>query len=202
MTFKTITLDISKKENGKHKKIGDVAIMVPTLADLLAFVGSEVKKDDKGQDVVEEGLPVYVQDEANWIQAAVLAAAKAQARGKLQIGTATLKEGAKIPTTWAELCAEGVRDGSGLILLREFKALFSVWAAKQGLSEAAQNTLVSLVSNKSALALQNDAMKAKVSARLEQFAESLSEADAEKFMRPFDAVVEACKAADAASADF
>lgn len=192
--FTPVTIAVSKSAgNGKpREKIGDQIIYVPTLKDVISFVTSEVKKDEKGQDVAEEGLPVYVDDKANWLQGAILAAVKAQARNKLIPGTATVKDGQKIAETWEELCAEGVRDGSGLALAREFKAAFGEWVAKQGLSEAAANTLITLVGNKAALTLQQQGTKDKVKARLEAFAESLPEDKVEKFMRPLEAAVNAC----------
>jgi hypothetical protein len=195
--FAQVKIDVSKKENGKFNKVGEQTIHVPLLADIIQFITSPIKKDEKGNDVMEEGIPVYESDEANYVQGALLASVKAQVRNRMIPGTATLKDGQKIPTTWAELCAEGVRDGSGLALAREFKAAFADWVKTQGLSEAASNTLVTLVSNKSALSLQNEAVKGKVAARLGAFAESLSPEALEKFMRPLEAATEATQATEA-----
>jgi len=194
MSFAKITIDVSKKENGKFNKVGEQTIHCPTLLDILPFVNSPVKKDEKGQEIVEEGLPVFEDDRANWVQGAMLAAVKAQARNKMVPGTATVKDGLKIAETWEELIAEGVRDGSGLALAREFKASFADWIAKQGLSEAATSTLITLVSNKAALQLQQQSTKDKVAARLAAFAESLDAATLEKFMRPLEAANAACEA--------
>lgn len=197
MTFAQVKIDVSKKENGKFAKVGEQTIFVPTLADIFAYVNSPIKKDEKGNEIIEEGLPVYESDEANYVQGALLASVKAQVRNKMVSGTATLKDGQKIPTTWAELCAEGVRDGSGLALAREFKAAFADYVSKQGLSEAAASTLVTLVSNKAALSLQNEGVKAKVAARLAAFAESLDAAALEKYMRPLEAAQAATEASEA-----
>lgn len=192
MSFQAITIDVSKKENGAFKRVGEQTIFVPLLADIIQYVTSPIKKDEKGNEVIEDGIPVYEADPANWVQGAMLAMAKAQARNKMKSGTAELKDGQKIATNWEELCAEGVRDGSGLALAREFKQSFADWIKTQGLSEAASNMLVTLVSNKAALLLQTQATKEKVKARLEAFAESLDAATVEKFMRPLQSAVEAC----------
>lgn len=192
MSFQAITIDVSKKENGAFKKVGEQTIFVPLLADIIQYVTSPIKKDEKGNEVIEDGIPVYEADPANWVQGAMLAMAKAQARNKMKSGTAELKDGQKIATNWEELCAEGVRDGSGLALAREFKQSFADWIKTQGLSEAASNMLVTLVSNKAALLLQTQQTKEKVKARLEAFAESLDAATVEKFMRPLQSAVEAC----------
>lgn len=200
--FTKISIDVSKKENGKHNKIGTMDIHVPTLRDVVPFITSEIKKDEKGAEVFEDGLPVYEADEANWLQAAILASVKAQARNKMTPGTATLKDGQKIPESWAELCAEGVRDGSGLKLMHAFKAAFSEWVAKQSLSEAASATLVTLVGNKAALTLQQQSTKDKVKARLEAFANDLAPEKLEEFMRPLDAALTACSPAATGLDDF
>lgn len=191
--FTKVTIDVSKKVNGAFSKVGEATISVPTLQECVKFITSDIKKDEKGADVVEDGLPVYTADEANWIQGAILAAVKAQARNKLVSGTATVKDGLKIAEDWAELCAEGVRDGSGLALARDFKEAFKEFISKQNLAENAANTLVTLVSNKAALALQTESTKKKVEARLTAFAESLDAATLEKFMRPMDAAVASCQ---------
>lgn len=194
MAFQKITIDVSKKENGKFNKVGEQTIHVPVLADIMPFVGSPIKKDEKGQDIMEDGIPVYEDDKANWIQGAILASVKAQARNKMVPGTAQVKEGLKIAENWEELIAEGVRDGSGLALAREFRKEFEAYVNKQGLSEQAANTLITLVSNKAALTLQQESTKNKVKARLESFAETLDPEKLEKFMRPLTSAIEACTA--------
>jgi hypothetical protein len=194
MAFAKLVIEVSKKENGKFNKVGEQTIHVPVLADVLPFITSPIKKDEKGAEVFEDGIPVYEADEANWVQGAILAMVKAQARNKMVPSTANLKDGQKIAENWAELCAEGVRDGSGLALAREFKTAFSDWVSKQGLSEAAANTLVTLVSNRAALTLQQQSTKDKVKARLEAFAGDLDAEKLEKYTRPLEAAINACEA--------
>lgn len=201
MAFNKITIDVSKKENGKFNKVGEQTIYVPTLQEVIPFITSAIKKDDKGNEVYEDGLPVYEDDKANWVQGAILASVKAQARNKMVPGTATVKEGLKIAENWEELIAEGVRDGSGLALAREFRAAFAEWVSKQGLSEGAANTLTTLVSNRAALTLQAPGVKEKVKARLEGFANDLDPEKLEKFMRPLQAATDACTA-EADAMDF
>lgn len=204
MTFKKITMDVSQKVNGEFKKVGEVNAYVPLLAECLQYMGSPIKKDDKGVEMEEDGIPVYEDQNANWIQGAILAAVKAQARNKLQPKTATLKDGLKIAETWEELTAEGVRDGAGLAIARECKAAFADWVSKQGLSEKAASTLNILFGNRDALLLQNQSMKDKVKARVEAFAESIEDtAVLERFTRPISKVLEACEpVAEDAEAEF
>lgn len=199
--MQVIQMDVSKKVNGKFAKQGEVAITVPVLADVLAFVASPIKKDDKGAEIVEDGLPVYEDDKANWLQSAMLAAIKAQARNKLVSGTATLKDGNTIPTDWEGILAEGVRGGGeALAIAREAKAAFQEWMAKQGKSEAATNAVCGLFANRQALQLQSATNKGKVKAYVESFAESLSEEALERISKPVEAVLAACE--DTAEVEF
>jgi hypothetical protein len=193
--MKQVTIDVSKKVNGKFVKQGEVTITVPVLADVMEFVNSQQKLDDKGAAVEEDGLPVYADDKANWLQGCMLAAIKAQARNKLVSGTATLKEGLSIPTDWESILAEGVRGGGeALAIAREAKTAFAEWMGKQGKSEAATQTVVTLFSNKQALALQSEANKGKVKAYVEAFAESLEATALERFEKPIQSVIDTCEA--------
>jgi diketogulonate reductase-like aldo/keto reductase len=97
-----------------------------------------------------------------------------------------------IAEDWAGLTAEGVRDGAGLKLLHAFRAAFAEWVSKQGIAEAAANTLIALATNRNALVLQQATTKEKVKARLEAFAADLSEEDLTKFMRPLESATAAC----------
>lgn len=197
--FQQLTIEVSQRVDGEFKKVGEVKIHTPLLSHIIPFVAqAEIKKDEKGNEVFEEGVPVYTTDEANWVQGAILAQVKSQARNKLVSKTADLKPGQKIAENWAELVAEGVRDGAGLALAREFKNAFGEWVSKQGLSDAAAKTLTTFIGNKAALELQTQGTKDKVKARLDAFAESLSPEALEKFMRPLESVMEMCKATESA----
>lgn len=197
--MQVVTIEVSKKINSKFVKQGEVQITVPVLADVLEFVASHIKKDDKGNEVYEDGLPVYENDKANWLQGAMLAAIKAQARNKLVSGTATLKEGLSIPTDWEGILAEGTRGGGeALAIAREAKAAFAEWMGKQGKSEAATQTVVTLFSNKQALALQSEVNKGKVKAYVEAFSETLDVAALERFEKPIQSVLDTCEQTEVA----
>lgn len=181
-------MPVSKKDEKtkKYVEMGKVEVTVPVLADLIPFLGAK----ETGQ---EEGVPVYDSPEANFVMSAVMAYVKAAARNKLVSGTATVKEGLKIPETWAEFTAEGVRGGGeALAILREAKSEFADWISSQGKSEAVTNALVTFFGNRAALQLQSPANKAKVLAYVEKFAESLDETKLERLQRPIDAVIAAC----------
>lgn len=190
--MQNIIMPVSKKVAGKYEKQGEIPITVPLLSDIAAIVaGAKEKEKD------EEGMPVYEADEANFVQSAILAYVKMNARNKLIPGTATVKDGQKIPTNWEELCAEGVRGGNGaaLALAREVKEEFTRWANTLGKSSAAVSVMVSLFSNKTALAMADAGKKQKMEAYITQFAESLTDEQLERYERPIASAVEACQSA-------
>jgi len=199
--MKNVIIEVSKTDSvaGKKQrvKVGEVAITVPTIEDVLEFVGSAKVTGE------EDGLPVYSDDRANFLQSAILAYVKAGARNKLIPGTATVKDGLKIPTNWEELCAEAERGGNGqaLKIYAEAKAAFADWISKQGKSQATQNLLISLFNNKQALIMQAPDMKAKVKPYFEEFANSLDEETLERLQRPIEAVLEGCEATVASADD-
>lgn len=189
-------MPVSKKDEKTKKYVeqGQVEVTVPVLADIIPFMGAK-------ETGTEEGVPVYESPEANFVMSAIMAYVKAGARNKLVSGTADVKDGLKIPETWAEFTAEGVRGGGeALAIQREAKSEFADFMAKSGKSEAVISTLVTLFNNRAALQLQSDKNKAKVQAFVEAFAESLDEVKLERLQRPIDAVIAACSAqADALS---
>lgn len=191
--MKAAIIEVSKTETvaGKRQrvKVGEVGIVVPTIEDVLEFIGAAKITGE------EDGLPIYSDDRANWLQDAMLSYVKAAARNKLEPGTATVRDGLKIATNWEELTAEAGRgggNGAALRMYAEVKALFADWASKQGKSQAAVNTLVGLFNNKQALAFATADTKAKVKPYYEAFAASLSEEDLEKYSRPLESILETC----------
>lgn len=187
--MKSVILPISKTENKERVKVGEVAIVIPTLDDIVASVaGAKVKEE-------QDGLPLYDNDVANWVQSAMEAAAKAAARNKLKPGTAELRDGLKIATNWEEFCAESERGGNGaaLALLREVKDMFSKYVATLGKSENVQKVIVTLFSSKTSLAAATDDTKGKMKKYVEDFAATLSAEDMERFERPLDNILTECE---------
>ena len=184
-------MEVSKTENKKYVKVGTVDIFYPTVEEIAGFCqGAKVVKTG------EDGIAEYESPEANWIQTAIMSYAKANARNKLVSGTCDLKDGLKIPETWAEFTAETGRSGEALAILREAKAEFTDWISKQGKSEAVTKVLITLFNNRAALELQTPANKAKMLGYVESFAESLSAEKLERMQKPIENVLDACGEAD------
>lgn len=195
--FALCAIEVNKKDEAtkKYVKVGEVSIHVPTLA---AFgIEAEQAKDKDGKPMVEDNLPVYTTDTANWLQGAILAQVKAQARNKLVSGTADLKPGAKIATNFAELTAEGDRAGNGAALqaIRDLKLLFAKWVAGLNKSSAAQALLNSLFGNKQALAVQAEENKAKMAQYVSDFADSLTPEQLEAGQKYLQSLLDTCSTA-------
>lgn len=174
--FATTSIDISKKNatTGKHEKVGSVTIYVPTL-DLFG-IQAEV------ESVGDDGLPVYKDDKADYLFGAVVAAVKAKARNALVSGTADLKPEASIAEDFEALLAEGKRGGGAeaLAVVRDLKAKMSFYIANvQKKSAATCGFIAGLFANRQALSLQSEANRNKMTTYIQEFAEWLSEDDAE-----------------------
>ena len=185
-----LAVEVSKKvvvgpDKNEYQKVGDIVIPVPSLK---AF-GIEAKIKEMGED----GLPVYEDENMDWLFGAVVASAKAQARNKLISGTAELKDGQKIAENFAELVAEGERRGNAeaLKLAKEVQTSFAAYVQTLGKSAQAVAVLVGLFRNKAALALQNDETKTKFKGYLSSFASSLEDKDLERYTKYLTSVEEA-----------
>jgi hypothetical protein len=202
-----MTVSVTKNAgtaNAKREAIGDVPVFIPTLTEIAAAIGqAEQAKNDKGElQVDSDGTVIYTTDAANWIQNAIANAVKMSARNKLEPQSISCKEGLKIAETMDELCAESSRTGSGegLAILREAKDLFAAYAAKLGKSADTTSLLITLFSNRQALATQSAVVKEKMKGYVEEFAAALNDEQAERYTRPLEAVLKGCEAADTVSA--
>ena len=197
----TIKMEVNKKGAGnKYEKVGEVEIFVPTLGEV--FPDAKVSMDAKtGEPIVEDGLPVYEDAKLNWIQGAIFAAVKAQARNKLKPGTATLKDNVSIASNWDTLTAEGERVGNGdaLAAVREAKAAFAEYVKGLGKSAAAMQTLNLLFANKQALNLQSPENKAKMENYVTEFASGLEdEAKLARYEKYIAGILAACEVSESA----
>ena len=110
-------------------------------------------------------------------------------RNRLVPKSIKLKDGAIIPSNWAELCAEASPSGAALANFRDCKNAFAAYVATLGKSEATANRIVLFFSNKDALATQIADTKAKFLVYVEGFAESLNEADGERYLSTLEKVM-------------
>jgi len=187
------TMEVSTKEDvdgkAQYVKQGEVVVYYPLLSELGLAV--EPTKND------EDGFPVYADEKVQYVFDAVLAAIKAQARNKLVSKTATLKPGLSIATTVEELLESGGNKGDALAAGREFLAAFKAWLPSTGKAEKVQAAVYNLARSVSNVSLQPDDKKAKFATYLQDFAETLTEAQAERFSRSLLNLNEACTAGDA-----
>ena len=182
-------MEVSKKENGAYAKVGEVEVFYPTL--------KELGFDIEPSRVSDDGFPIYADDRHQYVFEGVLAAVKANARNKLQSGTATLKDGLKIAETVEELMASGGNTGEALKVLREMLAAFKAWLPSTGKSAAVQAAVYDLVSNRKTISLQAQDKKEKLRGYLSNFASSLTAEQAAAWASNLMKLDEACNAVDA-----
>lgn len=195
--MKSFNMVVSKKEEvaGKAQYVeqGKIAVFYPLLSELgweNAALNAEKPED-------EEGFPVYADNKAQYVFDAILAAIKAQARNKLQPGTATLKDGQSIAETVEALLESNTANrGDALAAVREMLAAFKTWLASTGKKEAVQAAVYSLAANRTGLSLQPAEKKAKFLGYITDFATTLDAEKAERFERPLKALEEAATSGD------
>ena len=97
MTTSMIAFSLSKTVDGKRVELSKQTIFCPTLKDFGIAV--------EPVRVEEDGSPVYESNEANWLYTAIQQQVKAQARNKIVPQSDTLRPGAKVAESLAELVA-------------------------------------------------------------------------------------------------
>lgn len=168
-----LTQDVTATQKGSKRrtKVGEFTVIVPTIERLTEELAG-VKAT--GHD--DEGLPTYDGNIATWVQRAITALAKAEARNKLVSGSATLKAGATMPTTLAQLVEPAATGNTALAELAELARNFGVWIEATGKPAALVSTFGQLVRQPNLIPLQTDKVKQVLTEWLEQFALAAAEA--------------------------
>lgn len=206
MTFTSISMEVTKSVtvSGKttREKVGAVDIYVPLVSELIPTAVQALDTDKKPL-LNDDGLPVYTDDNLNWLQDAIYASIKANARNKLVKSTADLKQGASIPTDWASLTAESVGGGAvHLVAIREVKALFAKWFASLGKSQKAQEIAISLFNSVDALTHSDAVVKGKIAEYVGEFVDTLPDEETAKYSRYLDKVADAATSEAVEADDF
>lgn len=201
------TLELSEKVqvgNKKvHKKVGEVKVPVPTLADFGIEAKQYIWKEDDakqnkeavaGQAAFNNGVPVYDDPKADWLQGAIVKAVAAASRNKFTKGE--LKPGQSLAEDFEALTAETQRTGEALALRREAKASFEQYLAKLGKKQVTIQQLSELFFNSAKVLASagekyiealgrytgewldtlNDAEKARFAPKINELQESLNNA--------------------------
>lgn len=169
-----LTQEVTKRVEGQTKRepIGSFSVIVPSISRFLKEVEDA---QVTGQD--DDGLPTYSNDAANWLQRAINALAKAEARNKLAPASAEPKSGLSIPVTFADLVAPPAIGGStALAELAELVKAFTVWMNESGKPAAIHSTFAQLVRQPSLIAIQSDKVKAVLEQWIAEFATLASNA--------------------------
>lgn len=162
-----LTQDVTATVKGQknRQKVGEFSVYMPFITRFADIIASAKQT---GTD--EEGVPVYDTDGANWLQRAILALSKAEARNKLLSGSADVKPGLKIPTSFDELVTPAEGSGSNaLAAIADLIKGFTSWLESTGKPAAIIPTMGQLVRNKSAIGLQSEKVRTVLSSWLQEY---------------------------------
>ncbi len=168
--------EVTKRVDGQTKRepIGHFEVIVPTVE---RFISELENVQVTGHD--DDGLPVYNGNAANWLQRAINALAKAEARNKLAPASAEPKAGLTIPMTFADLVAPPAIGGSSALAeLAELVKGFTAWMAESGKPAALHSTFGQLVRQPSLISVQSDKVKQVLQAWVVEFASAAAAAGA------------------------
>lgn len=198
------TMVVSKKEDGKYKEVGKVAVFYPLLSELgIAVDPEKYEAADKDGKMVActadtpDCFPVYADEKVQFVWEGVWAAVKAMARNRLESGTANLKDGLKIAETVEELLeAGGGRSGEALAIRREFFASFKTYLGTLGKSAAYVAGMFDIVQNVKNIPYQSPARKTSVKALMDGYITGATSEVVEKYNKTIEQIIANCAAAD------
>jgi hypothetical protein len=126
----------------------------------------------------------------------LLAQVKATARNRLQTGTATLKDGARINSTVEEMLEETTRNGEALAERRAYFKSFIAFLATLGKPAAWVSGMSDIVTNVKNIPYQSAARKTAVKSLIAQHAATLTPEAVGKWAKVMTQIDENCSAAD------
>lgn len=198
--MRTVTMRVTKTVKGNdgiNKRVAVGAIEVP-IFDLHDFGITDYPADA----VNGQGEPTYNDPKLNFVQAALTAQLKANARNALKPGTAELKPGCRIDKTVEECLEVTARTGDSLRLHRDFVQDFAAYLSTTKYKQAVQALFVNLVRNRQALPLATQAARDGLLKALQGFAESLDSDKLQQYQNLFETLEEAAVSAQINEDDF
>ena len=200
-THLMLTQDVTAMPAGAKQrvKVGEFTVFCPTV-----FAFSTVIAEAKVTGTDADGVPEFDTDAANWLQRAITALAKAEARNKLQSGSAEVKPGLKVPTTFEELITPAQGTGSNaLAAIADFIKGFQGWIIESGKPEAIATSFGQLCRQRAMIALQGEKPRAVLAQWLEAYC---MEAQAAGALTDYQAtyavgLIEACQGKEEESLD-
>lgn len=188
------TVIISEMKGGKRVEVGTVSIPYPSLADLEIPAPEGIQREDGSID--------YGNNEHNWLANAIQTAVVNKGKNMLAPKSVEFRSaGSKFATTMAEVAApfSGGGNPEALKAIAAVKASFAEYLIAAQISAQAQTRLKSLFGSAKAIETQNEAVKDKVAARIEAYADWATENDPEAVnseyaVRYMESLLAACSA--------
>lgn len=189
-------VSISEMKGGKRVEVGTVNIPYPSLADLGIPAPEGTAREDGSID--------YGNNEYNWLANAIQTAVVNKGKNQLAPKSVEFRsEGGKFATTMAEVAAPFAGGGNpeALKAIASVKASFAEYLSAAQISAQAQTLLKSLFGSAKSIETQNEAVKGKVQARIEAYADWAAENDSaavesEYAVRYLESLITACSAGE------
>lgn len=183
----TFKMEVNTKVAGEYKLVGTVDVPMFSLAEF----GLDIEPTSTD---AETGLLVYGDEKVNYVYNAIVAATKADARGKLQPGTANLKPNSTIASTVEELIAKAERNGAALALNREFLADFATYLKNSsGKADKVQALYNAMVKNRASIPLSSTARKDGLMVQLQGFVDASTPELATKYSNILSTLGDLCE---------
>lgn len=188
-----LTLNKSVSKPGKKEKervlVGVVSIPCPILADFgITATQANYDKTDPasgavaGQPAFEDGIPVYSDARADWLQQAIVGKVSAMSRNRFKPGTIELKPGMQLAEDFDALTAETQRTGEALALRREAATSFEAYLQAQNKKAGTVQTLRDLFYNSAkVLPSASEVYIQALTAHVSKWIPSLTEAQQARF---------------------
>lgn len=195
-TIFKLAVSRTEKQGDQNKRVsvGTVTASIPTIKAFLPILTAAaiIPKDGvKPED--DDGVPLYDNDVANWLQSAITAKVSVKIRNSLVEGTTELQTGKSLPTNFEELLEAGERTGQAMKIKAECITALCSYIAAQGIQPASVERWKALFRQPEALAAQSDVLKGKALAYLEGFSKEQSAENLSRYMTTLTSIEDAAK---------
>jgi len=184
------TVEVNGKN--KYKEIARLPMPIPVLSDFgiegkLKAANKDEGIDENGKD--EDGVPCYEDEVLDWLQFAIVQQLKAQNRNK--VDGATLKDGMKFPSNFAELVAVGERSGEALKARHAAKASFAAYLKAKNKTDVVVKLLSDLFIDASSISTCKDDFAEAIEYHIKAWIPGLDEVSKNRFERTIEKAVDA-----------
>jgi hypothetical protein len=172
----------------KRTNIGNAHVPIPTIKAFIDIISKAgiAQKDVKPEE--DDGVPLYDNDIANWLQSAITAKVYVKARNSLVDGSTELQAGKTLPSNFDELMEPADRVNVAMKVKAECITSLCNFIANAGIPAASVEKWRAMFRSPDALSPQSDSIKAKALGYLEGFSKEQSPENLARYMTTLAAI--------------